>query len=65
MTGREPLPEDDPERVLADIEMVALATTWRCRHCAGRADVVWLGGRLPIGVEYHHEPGCPEHNDNL
>jgi hypothetical protein len=65
MTGRQPLPENDPMREVAEEWVRRTVETWRCPHCDGRARSVWLGGRFPLGVEYHHETGCPEHDENL
>jgi hypothetical protein len=59
---RQPLPEDDSMREVTDEWMRRTVESWRCIHCSGRARLAWVGGRYPIGIEYHHEPGCPEHD---
>lgn len=58
-----------PTQELQRIEAVFIAMNWRCPHCSGRASVEWNGivneFICPYIVEHAHEPGCPNHDDNL
>lgn len=63
MTGPEYV--DHPLRVVARIELAAVAHTWKCRHCASTTEAVPCNGTPGVAVELSHEPGCPDHDDQL
>jgi hypothetical protein len=55
-----------PQQELMRIQLIGVASTWKRRHCAGRAKTVmiepYVEGMSPF--EYTHEAGCPEHEDS-
>ena len=56
---------DDPQAWLNGLEAALLAATGiTCRHCHVTAKPLAMGG-TGWGVEVFHEPGCPDHDDNL
>lgn len=56
----------DPRSEIARIEGIAIAATWSCRHCSGRATLIPSNSRVvPWDIEHVHEVGCPDHDDQL
>jgi hypothetical protein len=57
-----------PIQELQKVALIGLATTWRCHHCNGRAQMmlseIVSADVCPYAVEHFHEDDCPDHEDN-
>jgi len=60
-----PHDHDDPQGYLNGLEWTGyLATTVLCPHCHATGKPLPMTGNV-WGVELFHEPGCPDHDDNV